>query len=501
MANPTKIFELKGQDFMKGLSIQSGLALGGLYSAAIGFDPFETMGYFKSGLYPVQIDGTTISTQVNFLASGASGGEGYVFAMGDRSGTGAKCFYRIKMSDSTVTDYSDKIDQVTTTGAVQHNGMTVYKSRVVYAHESAGAIYSNSLTPTVVADTLILSSANVSLTGHPVVFGVGSDGNLYYTAVGGAAIGKIVSVTSTSGNSAAAFSFTDTSLIPKDICNDGIYTIFIADNNGAGGGIANTSLANTSCRVFFWDTIKSKADIIYDIPESYLISCRYVDGKVLILGSQGLWACNSATPPKLIFPLTSSKLPTHATQVTTQNNILYWAGTAQGAGVFAYGSKIGNSILFNPFRNGGSDNLHTALVASGTYFVTASDAGTNTPKVYLHNSGSTRSGATLLTATKTLDQTYSISYVKVTLKAPLGSGDSIVLALYNGNGQVIMDSTTKSYAQDGAKQTLVFQPKSASGSFSKFEDIFLSITVVDDATVQRVSVYGVPLSDDNTQVI
>jgi len=495
MANPIKILEVKGKDFMSGISIQSGMALGGLFSAAIGFDPYEVMGYMKSGLYPVQLDGTTITTKITHLAAAASGGEGYVFGICDGTGAASKTLYRIKMSDSTVVDYSDQIDANTIPGTQNHEGLTVYRNRIIYSQ--GGSLRSNTLTPTSGNDTNILTTAGTSLTGHPVAFGVGSDGVLYYTAVSTASIGKIVLTTGTSGNVNNAFSFTDTTLIPKDICNDGVYTIFIADNNGAGGGVAKTLLANTSCRVFFWDTIKTKADIIYDIPESYLISARYVDGKVLILGSQGLWACNSATPPKLIFPLTTSKLPTYASQVTTQGNILYWAGTALGAGVFAYGSKIGNSILFNPFRSGNNSNLHTALVASGTYFVTALDSN----EAYLNNSGSTRSGATLITATKPLDQTYKFAYAKMTLKSPLTTGDSVILALFNGNGQVIMDSTTKSFTQDGAKQTLIFQPKSVAGSFNQFEDIYLSATAVDDATIQRIAVYGTPLPDDNTQVI
>lgn len=482
---------------MKGLSIQSSIAIGGLFSSAMGYDPFETLGYFKSGLYPVQIDGTTITTQVNFLASGASSGDGYVFGICNGTGAGSKTLYRIKMSDSSVIDYSDQIDQNTTPGTQAHEGMTLYKNRIIYSQ--GGSLRSNTFTPTTGNDTNILTTASTSLTGHPCIFGVGSDGVLYYTAVANASIGKIVLTTGTSGNSNAAFSFTDTSLIPKDICNDGIYTIFIADNNGTGGGTANTLLANTTCRVFFWDTIKSKADIIYDIPDRYLISARYVDGKVVIIGASGIWVCNSATSPKLIFPLDSSRLPSKANQVTQQDNTIFWAGTASGAGVYAYGSKFGKPILYAPFRNGGSDNLNTALVASGTYFVMATDAGTNTPKVWLQNSGSTRTGATLITAVRQLLQPYTFSYAKVTLKSPLTSGDSFILSLFNANGSVIMDSSTKAFGTDGAKKSFIFQPNNPADGVKNFEDIYLSITAVDDATVQRVTIYGIPI-DDNSQL-
>jgi len=38
---PIKIYELKGLDWVKGISIQTGIALGGIFQTAINFDPFD----------------------------------------------------------------------------------------------------------------------------------------------------------------------------------------------------------------------------------------------------------------------------------------------------------------------------------------------------------------------------------------------------------------------------------------------------------------------------
>lgn len=491
MAQPTKIFELKGQDWMKGLSIQSDFAIGGLFASAQ-YNPFLKLGYMPTVPVNTLIDDTTITSNVTAMASTNSGPDGYILAINDSAIAKTKSFYRIKVSDGSVIDYSDQIDQNASI-PITHNGVTYYKGRVIY--EQGGSLRSNTLTPTTVNDTNILTSALTGGTDTPIVFARGSDGVMYFTANQGHSIGKILSTTATTGNTASAFTFTDTSLTPKDICNDGVYTIFIADNNPY-----KTNESNASCRIFFWDTIKTKADIIYDIPDSYVISAKYVDGKVLILGASGIWACNSATAPKLIFPLSTLKLPTDANRVTVQENILYWASSGTLGKVYGYGSTVGKPILFQPFSLSSSDNLANTLVAAGDYFFGSVDAGTNTPKVYSHYTLGTGIGASIITTPVQLNQTYSFSYAKVVLKSPLTAGQSITMGIYNGDGQVIMDTSNKTFAADGAKQTFLFNIKPIAGSVRNFEELYFLVSST-GAIVQRVSIYGVPLPDDNSQII
>lgn len=487
MSNPIKIYEIKGKDFMQGLSIQSDFALGGLFASGT-TDPFRKMGYMTGVPANTEIDNTVITSQVTYLASKNSGSEGYVFAINDSLVDKTKSFYRIKISDGSVIDYSDQIDQ-NASSPISHNGVAFHKGRVIY--EQGGSLRSNTLTPTTGNDTNILTSASTGGSDTPIMFATGPDGVMYYTANTNASIGKIVLVTGTSGNTATAFTMSDTALTPKDLCNDGVYLVWVADNN------PNKSIyGNASCRVFFWDTIKTKADIIYDIPDSYVISCRYVDGKVLILGASGIWACNSATPPKLIFPLNSNKLPTKANQVTTKDNIMYWISPAVVNRVYAYGSKIGSPILYNPFVLSASSDLGLAFVSSGDYFVGSDENG-----VFLHDTNGTPVNGNLQSVYTPLNQTYKFAYAKVVLKAPLSTGQQVDLSILNGNGQVITNSTSKNFTQVGAKQTLIFNPNPTAGSFSQFEDLSVSITTQTDVTVQRVTIYATPLPDDSGQTI
>lgn len=487
MANPIKLYEIKGSDWMKGISIQSDFALGGLFQSG-NTDPFRKMGYLSSVPANTEIDNTVITSEVTYLASKNSGAEGYVYAINDSLVDKTKSFYRIQISDGSVVDYSDQIDQ-NSSSPVTHNGLAMYKGRVIY--EQGGSLRSNTTTPTTGNDTNILSSASTGGSDTPIMFSQGPDGVLYYTANQNSSIGKIVLVTGTSGNTNTAFTMTDTSMVPKDLCNDGTYLVFIADNNSA-----KSDYGNATCRVFFWDTIKTKADIIYDIPDDYLISARYVDGKVLILGASGIWVCNSATPPKLVFPLASAKLPTLANQVTTKDNIMYWVAPGLVNRVWAYGAKIGQPILFNPFVLSATSDLALAFVSSGDYFVGSDENG-----VFLHDTDGTPVSGNAATVVKPLDQTYKFEYVKVVLKAPLASGEQVTLGIFNGDGGVIMNSTIKGFSTYGAKQTLIFNPNGLAGSFSQFEDLYFSLTIEGDIAVQRVTIYGTPLPDDNTQVI
>jgi len=484
---PVKIYELKGLDWAKGISIQTGIALGGIFQSAVNFDPFDKMGYLRASLASVIIDATTITTQINSLTSFGNGLDGFVFGLGDRSGTGAKSLYGIKLTNSTVVDYSSFIDQNAGTGAMTHNGITTYLGKIIY--EQGGTLRSNLLTPTAVGDTNILGSALTASGLNPTRFSIGIDGALYFTNLTG--LGKIVLTTGTSGNTASAFVLADTQMVTKDITNNETSVVFIADNNDY-----KVTTATSRCSVYFWDTIKSKADIIWEIPDSYLISCRYVDGKVMILGASGIWVCNSITPPRLIYPLTPSLLPPSPNAVTVQGNIMYWASGSIGSKIYGYGSKIGKAILFSPYQSSGGSDLHKAFISSGTYFV----ATTDNPNAYLHNSGSTRSNATVSTVTEQLVQPYSLSYIKVTLQTPLISGQAFAVSVFNGAGSVLSDTVTKSFTAGGAKQTFIIQPNLSASSIKSFEDMYVLVNPQSGVVVQRVSVYGLPV-DDYTQAI
>lgn len=485
MSTPIKIIELKGEDWMKGLSIQGTFPIGGLFQSVTSFDPFDKIGYLKPSLTTVTLDTSTITTQINQLTTYQNGGVGYAVGLGNRSGTGAKCLYQINLSDNTVTNQSSTIDTNAPTGALTHNGLTLFKNRIIY--EQGGALRSISLSFT--DDQNLLSSASTGSNLSPVRFVVGSDNNLYYTAMQGYAIGKIVTPNGTTSNTNSVYDL-GTGNIPRDLTFDGRYLVSISDNNEY-----KVSTSKPICQVRFYD-LDSTTNVLpvntWTINDSYLIGGRYVDGKILILGASGLWVCNSVTPPKLIFPLDSTKLPSNANQIDVKDNTLYWASTSVGGRVYAYGADIGKPILFQPYTSTTSSDLNVALVNTGTYFVTASDS----PKAYLLNSGSTVGSTYAITASLPLQQPFQLSYIKVVLFSPLSTGQSVTMHIWNGNGQVVSDTDAKSFTGVGAKQTLIFTPKSAVNNFKTFEDIQIGVEA-SGAIVQRVTVYGTPVSDDS----
>lgn len=486
MAIPIKILEVKGTDWLKGLSIQASYPYGGLFQSAK-FDPFEKIGYAKPPLSSVILDASTITTQINHLVS-KDNGNGFVWGIGDRSATGAKCLYAIDLSDSSVLEYTAEIDTNAATGALTHNGLTIYKSRLIY--EQGGSLRSNTLVPASGNDTNILTSAETSGTTSTIRFVIGSDANLYYTANSGFSIGQITSTTGTAGNSSSIYEL-GSGMIPRDLTFDGRYLICVSDDNDNKG---TDSVSNCQVRFYDLDNTSNVLPILtWTIPDSFLIGGRYVDGKIVILGASGIWVCNIETPPKLAFPLNSARLPSNASQITAKNDILYWVTTGAGSKIYAYGSTVGDPILFSPYDCSSSG---TALANAGTYFVATSD----TPDAYLLNSGSTRASTIISTASIPLSQSYQLSYVKIVLDAPLSSGQEMNLKLFNGGGQVIMDTNAKTFTTNGAKQTLIYQPKSSAGAFKTFEDIYFYINSVGGATIQRVAVYGIPL-EDNSQII
>lgn len=472
---------------MKGISIQTDLAMGGLFQTASNFDPFELMGYLKPSLAPVTIDPTTITTQIDYIITPADGSSNpYAFAMGNRSGTGAKCLYRINLLTNLATDYSDQIMQNNPTGAVVGAGLFWYGGRLIY--RAINELRSNLFTPAAASDVSILASA---LTGNlqPIDFCVGPDGYLYYNAQSNYSIGRIVTVTGTTSNTASAF-LLETGMIPRALTFDGRYLVIMADNND--GKLTN---ATSRCRVYFWDCVKSTAEVIWDVPDSYLIGGKYVDGKITFIGASGIWVCSAGSPPKLVFPLTSARLPAGPNKIGTIKNILYWGGSAIAGYVWGFGSLTGGKpILFSPFQTDLNGSLaHTAFAPAGSANFLAA---TNSPSLVLHNSGSTRNSATLQSAPMPLSQPYKFAYAKVTLRTPLASGQSISCGLYNANGLPILNPTSKTFTTDPNKQTLIFNPSPYSVTpLNRFEDCYLYLIAGVGAIVERVSVYGIPIDD------
>lgn len=482
-----KILELKGTDFLKGYSTQAGLMSNGIFQAAVNFNPFELMGYLQPSLVPAEL--TAPAESIKCLTSWNSGGVGYLYAHGT-----SKLYQYLIASPYTQSDETAQVSH-----AYPVEGAIIWKNSYIYCIGSSGHgshIYANTLPVVLGSEVLIWAGYSNTDNIDIKYMCLGADGNLY---VGDAAqptsgtaggVIKLTSVTGTSGNVTAGFSI-DYGFTVRSLINDGRYLVILADNNS----ILATSrvVGDYQCRVYFWDMVKGEADMIWDIQDSYLIGGGFKDNKIYVFGYNGIYVCNIITAPKMVWDFrgnsTITKRPTNPYQITVGSNDIFWAdGGTIGQNIYA----LRGTTFFAPYQTHSSTYAHTAIMKSGENLFAAVDA----PKIYIHNTGTTRGSLSAWTANEALPQPYSYVYTKVTLKTPLSSGQSVVVTILNSNGDLIANSVTRSYSTDGAKKFLTFGPNPTSASVPQFEDV--SILISSSGAVERVTVYGTP-SDDFLQ--
>lgn len=479
---PKKLLELKGDDFLKGQSIQPTLPRGGIFRSSPGFDPFETEGYLQPSLEADEIDAPSTNGIKTFTDFNSSGTE-YVYAHSN-----TKLYQYLRNTPFTQTDKTAEINVTDSPFC----GAIIWKGRYIYAQKTD--LRSNILPVASGSDVQILNGSNSSDLDIRALC-IGSDKNLYVGDYG--SVGKCVLHTGTAGNALDAFTI-DAGYTVRDIVNDGYYLVIFADNNAV--TTTNRKQGSYSCKIYFWDCSSSKttADIIYDLPgNSYIIGAEIVGNAIKVFTYEGIYVCNSGTPPRKIWSFTGNstitKRPMTPYQITNDGETVYW-GDGETNGQYVYANR-GNAFYI-PYITHGSSAKHTALnFSSGVLF-----AGIDTPKVYVLNTGTTRGNATAQTANIVLSGLYKLSYIKVTLKEKMSSGQAVSVNLFNSDDDTIMDTNTKSFTTLGAKKTLKFDPKPGAIPISQFEDFYLQINPQGGATVQRVVVYGIPCGDDGQQI-
>lgn len=486
-----KIFELKGEDFSKGISAQGNIPIGGIFQQFRGIDPFYNQGLAVPSLVPAEI---TPSTAPRFLVNFNTGGTEYVYWL---SSTEVKQVLR----ESPYTQV-DKTTSVTLS-ASSIIGAIIWKGKLIYAVKN-NDLRSNTLPIAIGTDVQIKGSFNYSSSTYDCMpLCVGGDGNLYHGDQ--SRVGQITSATGTSGNS--NFFNVDDGFYVRDLINNGRYLVILADDNL--GNLADRKVGNYRCRVYFWDMIKTTADVIFDVDDSYLIAGEQLDGNIYFFGYNGLYVCNEMTSPKMVRPFVSYNglsrakpySPYHL--VRSKGSIFWVDGSNNGlynGSVYAYGNPTNGltKIFYQPHlnSNAGQSNAQNVLAVVGEQLWTA-DAS---PKIYVQNTGSTRGVGTITTLDKVLPQPYRYELTKVVLDQPLSTGQSVTLSATGAGGsKTISSQETKSYSASNPRQILIFKTKPASGTQNIFEDIRVGVETT-GATIQRISVYGTPL-DDITETI
>lgn len=483
MAKPTKIFELKGEDFAKGLSLKSSFPVGGLFSSASNYDPFDTYGYFKPSLDSVVVSGLITDTPT-VLTSWNDAGTAKIY-----SHTPNKLYEILDGSPYTTVDKTSEISV-----AESVTGSIIFKNRYVYSGTTE--VRSNVLPVATASDVAILTSA-FGTTDYYHVMCVGSDKNLYVGDIG--AIHQIKSVTGTATNTANYYVI-ETGMLVRDMVNDGKYLVVIADNN-LSNKIASVGVEGKyRCIVMFFDVNsgRSTADYIYEMSDSYLISAKILDEVVHIFGKNNFWVCNSVTAPRAIFNFdtgsTITEPPINSFQVAVGKNAIYWCGQTNQK-VYAYGSMISGvkKVFFQPYS---ANNNLSAIVFNGTNFYLGT-TGTNN-MVSITGTGSTRSATTISTCRMFLPQGYTFAFAKVVMQAKLSSGGEVSLGITNSDANITY-YTTKLFSAIGAKQVVMFNMENDTvASVKSFNDFVL--TVGSNQAIARVEIWAFPEENYESRV-
>lgn len=470
----TKIFEIKGEDWMKGFAYQNTLAYGGLFRQAANFDPFKRMGAMSPTAVPVQDTGVPVAKTVRYIASGQSGGTNYLYSYADDGS--ASYLYRTNATSGVTSDESSSI-----TSTTNARGAMVYGGYLLYART------------TTIRSCLINLSTNVEiLTGltdaeHP--FTIGADLNIYFP--NGNSIGKInysTGLAATTGNSTAVFSL-EASMTIRHLVNDGRYLVIMADNGGT------SSSGKVNCVVAYWDMTSSTLTQRFDFLGNGLTGGVLMDSTVYVFGKDFLYVTNVGTSPKVIYNFLGSftnisLYPTSPAQISQQGNSIFW-GTSSGA-IYAYGSYVSGTkkIFYHPYT---LEAACSAFIQTG---VIPYGATTGSKLYGIGFAPATNQSVTLSSSLALLPQPYRFEWAKITTRAALASGDTMTFSINPSVGYIVANDTF-TFAADGAKRTKVF--KATGGGVLNFDEFYFTLSSC-NVVIEKLEIWGTPI-DPQQQII
>ena len=481
MSKPTKIYELKGEDFAKGLSYKSGFPVGGIWGITENFDPFESYGYLQSSLDAVTANDTTATPVV--LTTWNESGTAKLY-----SHTTSALYEVLDASPYTTVNKSAEINVVSPV-----TGSFIYKTRYIYAQAAVTKVFSNVL-PVASASNIEIFDSGGSNTTWWTPFAVGPDKNLYFVH------GDICRITTVSGGGEktannGTFLSLESGMYGRDLVNDGRYLVVIADNNLSNQRGATPSTGTYRCQVAFYDVNsgRSTPEFKYEFTDSYVVSVRYLDGVVYIFGKENLWACNAVTAPKSVFTFNSgstiTEIPQTPFQVTQDANSLYWCGQTNNK-IYAFGSLTSGTkkIFYQPYSSGG---VSSAITNNGVQFYVGTSSNSQMLKVL--NTGTTRTLTTSATASTFLPQPYKFAFARVVMKSKLTTGGQVYLGIANNDGNITF-AQTKLFTNIGAKQSILFTLENdTTASVKEFNDF--KLTIGSNQAIAKVEFWATPIDN------
>lgn len=493
---PVKIFELSGDKWRDGMSLQTASAVGGIFSSTTNFDPFEITGMMQCSLASATGADSSITSTPTTIQSFQKSGVGYLYAH-----TPTKLYEVLDGSPYTTVDKTANISVASSVrGSIIFNGYYVYSlSNTVRAR----------IVPVTSGSDVQILALSTDGTWHPMC--VGADKNLYIADY--AVIGKITNslaagngVLGTTNNVGTAVSL-ENGMYARALVNDGRYLVILADNNPSGdynntGGTTPPVpvTGNYRCQVLYWDMVKSSFDQIYEFTDSNIIGGAFLDGGIYVFTGNGIYVTNISTAPKQIFSFrTGSSItekPTTPFQITTDKNSIYWCGQSNGS-IYAYGSLYPGmkKVFYQPFN---SSYTPSAIISTGTNFYIGTSGSNNMLRVT--GTGSTRNTGSISTAPLSLPQDYKFDFIKVTMQQPLASGDTIDAYMNTQNGNAVITNTNvKNFSTIGAKQTILFDRKYAGSGLDveTFNDF--SLVVSSAKAIKSVEVWATPQENYSQQ--
>ncbi len=480
-----RILQIKGDDFMKGISFQPNLMKGGIFQSAPDFDPFRTYGLLQQSPVSTLVDHTTVTKTIKYFAGYQQSGNQYYYAYADNGSTLA--MYRVADITQTITDVTSSIASSSSAA----RGIAIFNALPWYAKNTE--IRYNTALDFSGTDTSMITG----LTSGEHPFKIGADLNLYFA--NGNSVGRIVYNAGSPVATAAAFSL-EMGMTIRKLINDGRYLIILADN-----GVGANSGGRVNSVVAYWDMTSGNLTQRFDYFSGGIIGGEFCNNSIYILDYDGLFICNSATSPTLVASFKgnssfSSAAPVSSSTILVKGDILYWATSST---IYGYGNPIPsqNKIFFTPhfFPLGGI----TALTTNGSYFwVGTSTSSFSAPAIYYTNSN-TYSTINVVLANVTVEKPYRLKYIKVVTSTPLSVSQNVTVQMTSAGGiYVPTNSTQKSFSDGnvGARQVLWFSVNPTSSTKSYFEDYKFIITLGAGVGVEKIEIWAEPVDNQLQEI-
>jgi hypothetical protein len=469
-----KILEIRGEDWMKGLSYNTTLPYGGLFQSATNFDPFRGTGIMIPSFTPLRVGDAQVTKVIQYQTTVEISGSRFLFSWAGNDSSVAPALYKTLILNGVTTDESSSITATNSSA----RGLATTGGFLVYARDTEIRSCLLDLSTNVQILTTDVTSAE-----HP--FTTGWDGNLYFP--NGNYVGKInvtTGLAATTGNDARAFAL-EANMTVRHLVNDGRYLVIMADT-----GVATPNSQTTNnCMVGFWDLTSGSLAQRFDFFDGGLVGGAFMDGAIYVLGVQFMYVTNVGMFPKAIqnFSNTRSSLylgsANRASTIFKQGNSIYWGSSSS---IFAYGSLVAGAkkVFYNPY-------VFNATVSSFIFAGALPCGATTGSQLFeIGIAPATNATVSILTANIPLPMPYKFDWAKITSRLTLASGDTMSFTLGSqSNTSVVTGTSTFSFAADGAKQTKIFKTSGNSTSLSSFfEELVMTIT--SNFSIEKIEVWG-----------